>query len=253
MTKNKNILKKLFLALFAIIILTAFGCKNTDDQVATDQTLTDQASTDISFAPPEPSIEADTTSDIQVPTTDSTGETTTTDVQDSLTSPEVDTGSDTSTTDNKTTSDTISSEDTTITNEDLTSNTQDGATSDEDQVIKLSKVLAEIYGTFTNKDLEPYKNLKNLKSYSSDAMNDWIDGKVANYQASDSTSFYGITTKALSAGVLDSSSTDYQILVTCEREEISESSSSPKKYYQLIEMNFTKKGQDWILDGIYWQ
>ena len=253
MNKNKIIFKKLFFALFIIIILTAFGCKNTDDQAATDQAAVDQTTTDVSFAPPEPSTEADTSSEALVPNADSTSDTTTTDTLDAFTSPEADTSNETPTTENGTIADTTSTEGATITNESPTSSIVDSTASDEDQVIKLSKVLAEIYGTFTNKDLEPYKNLKNLKSYSSDAMNDWIDSKVGSYQASDSTSFYGITTQALSAGVLDSSSTDYKILVTCEREEISESSSSPNKYYQLIEMNFTKKGQDWILDGIYWQ
>lgn len=249
MNKNKNIYKKLFIILLAAAMLTAFGCKNTDDQAATEQAAIDQVTTDVTFAPPEPSITTDSTSDTQVPITDSTSDTASTDTQDSLTSPEADTQNDADTAENGNIADTEEK----TTNEAPTSSTESSDTSEEEQVIKLSKVLAEIYGTFTNKDLEPYKNLKNLKSYSSDAMDSWIESKVASYKAPESTSFYGITTKALSAGVLDSSSTEYKVLVTCEREEISESDNSPNKYYQLIEMNFIKKGQDWNLDGVYWQ
>ncbi len=251
-TKN-NILIKLSLLFISVIIFSAFGCKNEEDQAATEETSMDTAASEVTFAPPEPSATTDTTSDSSVTISETTD--TTTELDDALTP----TTEDPTASDNLVNDSAVEDKDasldtgTTATNEASQPDVTSGVATDEEEVLKLSKVLAEIYGTFTNKDLEPFKNFKNLKTYASEGMNKWIDSKVAGYQASESTAFYGITTKALSAGTLNSSSTGYKILVTCEREEIIESSQSPDKFYQLVEMNFIKSGEKWLLDSAFWQ
>lgn len=255
--KNKKIIKVILLC-SVLLLFGAFGCKNADEQTTDTVDTTEQVDTEISFTTPQPTIS----------TEDSTGdnaltgqETVSTDTAldnalTTLTDSDADENrsSDTNTINSSGTTDsTDANSEISTTNEIDTSDITESTSSDEQDVIKLAQVLAEIYGTFTNKDLEPYKNLQDLETYASEDMQAWIKSKVDSYQAPDNTSFYGITTKALSAAVLDSSATEYQILVTTEREVIDESQPDSQKYFQLVEMNFIKSGDEWLLDSAYWQ
>jgi hypothetical protein len=258
--QNKKIIK--ITLLFGIILLfSAFGCKNADEQTAEDIAAEQAATTDVSFNVPEPTTTTSETS--AVDSTTESSQSTSSAAEDVLTPPTT-TTTDSTAEEDSTTSNSLATDndtDDTVSADSVTSAiTQDNSPditssngSDDEDVIKLAKVLAEIYGTFTNKDLEPFKNLQDLKTYASEDMQSWIEDKVSSYQASDNTSFYGITTQSLSAAVLDSSATEYKVLVTTEREIVDESQSSPEKNYQLIEMNFVKSSDEWLLDSAYWQ
>ena len=208
------------LACLLVFLLTAFGCKSKEETNQTAENSVDQAEETITL----------TTNDAVVNT---------------AVVPEGENVVDTNT--NETVNDLLND----AVNSAVGTDTGDD---DQEKVIKLATSLGEIFGTYTNKDKEPYKNFKDLKPYASKKMSGWIDNKTAKTPAPASNApFYGVTTRVLSSAVLESNSTSYQILLTCQREEITEVTSSPKKFYQLLKINFVKEAKEWKLDGAFWQ
>lgn len=134
-----------------------------------------------------------------------------------------------------------------------TKSTTPQATGDEEKLLlDQAEKLAEIFGTFTNKDKEPYKNLKDLKQYSTEKMQKWLDEK-SKTPVDPAAPFYGVTTKAISSAILEGDTTKKKILVTTEREEIKVTSKTPKVSFKLLLMDFEKVGEGWKLSGVYWQ
>lgn len=127
------------------------------------------------------------------------------------------------------------------------------ATTDEEKLLlDQAEKLAEIYGTYTNKDKEPYKNLKDLKQYSTEKLQKWFDEK-SKMPVDPAVPFYGVTTKAISSAILEGDASKKKILVTTKREEITATSKTPKISFRLLLMDFEKIGEDWKLAGVYWQ
>lgn len=122
----------------------------------------------------------------------------------------------------------------------------------EDEIRQLAEKMAEIFGTYTNKDKEPYRNLKELKEYSTARMQNWLD-KESSRPQNKGASFYGVTTKALSSTVLELNQSSAKVLVTTKREEIQATTKLPKTSYKLILIEFVKENEEWKLDGMYWQ
>jgi len=125
---------------------------------------------------------------------------------------------------------------------------------EEDQektVLALASKIAEIYGTFTNKDKEAYKNLKTIKTYSTDKMKNWIDEQIAK-PIDPKASFYGVTTKTISSGISDTTEKEMTAIVTAKREEITAQNNKPTVKYQILKLEFSKSGEEWKLNGAYW-
>lgn len=121
----------------------------------------------------------------------------------------------------------------------------------EKTVLALSDKIAEIYGTFTNKDKEAYKNLKTIKTYSTDKMIKWIDDQIAK-PVDPKEAFYGVTTKTISSGISDTKEKEMTAIVTTKREEITAQNNKPTVKYQILRLEFSKSGEEWKLNGAYW-
>lgn len=132
--------------------------------------------------------------------------------------------------------------------------TPEAKTTDEDLTLKQqAEKLSEIYGTYTNKDKEPYKNFKELKPYATTKMQAWLDAQTKKSSEENDVPFYGVTTKALSSTVIESFDDAKKILVTAKKEEISTSRATPQVSYKILLLNFKKEKEEWKLDGVYWQ
>jgi len=130
--------------------------------------------------------------------------------------------------------------------------TNDSNSDDETLLLEKAEKLAEIFGTFTNKDKEAYKNLKDLKQYSTAKLNLWIDGK-SKAPIDNQAAFYGVTVSALSSVFLEQGNSKNKILVTTKKEEITSVSNTPKISYKVLLMFFEKSEDIWKLSEIYWQ
>ena len=131
-------------------------------------------------------------------------------------------------------------------------NSSESADNDEKLLLKQAEKLAEIFGTYTNKDKNTYKNLKDLKQYSTTKLKKWFDEK-SEIPIDSNASFYGVTTSALSSVLLEQSNSKSEILIMVKKEEITSTNSTPKVSYQVILMSFEKSEEEWKLSGIYWQ
>lgn len=215
---KKNYLKKQIFALiglFSIVLFSAFGCKQDDAAKKTDEAASDQPK--VTYEVPKENGQAtDVKPDGQINQGETQGST-----------------------DNQ---DKTKTED------------QKGALKDEEKEIILTQAgkIVEIYGTFTNKESEAYKNLKDLDVYATKKLKDWIQTQTSKPQ-DQGDAFYGMTTKVLSSVVLESSQNSAKILVTTRREEIVESRQEPRVFYALIEVLMVKEEDQWKVDGLYWK
>jgi hypothetical protein len=226
---HKNLLTKLGLLFGVVILLTALGCKKTEP-----------ASTQIDEGAAES------------PSTTYQANESLTNEKTAIVSP---TASPTSPAVSPASSPTaVSSTASPVASPSPTSPTPEAKTTDEDLALKQqAEKLAEIYGTFTNKDKEPYKNYKELIPYATTKMQAWLDTKVEKSQSNNSAQFYGATTKALSSAIIESSADAKKILVTVKQEEISATQATPQVSYKILLLNFVKEKEEWKLNGIYWQ
>ncbi|MEW6407558.1 MAG: hypothetical protein AB1465_02600 [Patescibacteria group bacterium] len=225
---KKNLLVKLGLLFGVIILLTALGCKKSTPESTqttespaespaitypTNERLTNEATTEETVSP-SPATSTPTSTAAETPSPAASPTAATT----------------------------------------PTSPTSEVKTTDEDLTLKQqAEKLAEIYGTYTNKDKEPYKNFKELKPYATTKMQAWLDTQTKKSPEESDAPFYGVTTKALSSAVIESSADAKKILVTVKQEEITSTRATPQVSYKILLLNFKKEKEEWKLDGVYWQ
>ena len=159
---------QLGLACLLIMLLAAFGCKEAEEaeEATTEEIVTSDAD-EVTFT--SPSLGTDTTTDT-TDVTDTTDPTDiTTDISTNVTDP---TNTSVNTTETNTTSVSTSS-----------------SNQEEDEVLKFAETLAEIYGTYTNKDKQSFKNLQDIKPYASQKMSAWLDSKAKGATTTNSGAF----------------------------------------------------------------
>ena len=132
----------------------------------------------------------------------------------------------------------------------------DTRTPEEDLQMKLTnraRLIAERFGSFSNHS--DYENIKDLEIYMTPKMKGWADDYIADNRT-DSVGlegYYGITTKALSGKMVNLDEAAAEVMVSTQRIESREESSEDKILYQDISVEFVKTGEDWMVDGVYWQ
>ena len=68
-------------------------------------------------------------------------------------------------------------------------------------------------------------------------------------------SFYGITTKALNAQIinLNDEETNASVLVSVQRAEIVGQATGPRVFYQKILVGLVKLGNSWLVNNLEWR
>lgn len=129
----------------------------------------------------------------------------------------------------------------------------DGPQTDEEQEINaLSKSFIERFGTFSNQN--DFENINNLKPYMTNNMIRYADQLIKDIekQDTDKSSYYGITTKALSVSIVKNESGKAQVKITTQRKESSEEKAEMKVYYQDAEMVLKVEEGTWKVDSLKW-
>ena len=117
-------------------------------------------------------------------------------------------------------------------------------------VLKQAEKIAQIYGTYATTDDPPFKNLRDLKDFGTDAFNSWLDTIIKD--VAPSGPFHGWATEAISSAILESSFDSMEILITCKKEEFLETQRAPKVGYKMLKISFKKVGEDWKVDRAEW-
>jgi hypothetical protein len=133
-------------------------------------------------------------------------------------------------------------------------NAEDNRALTAEDVRKIAMSFTERFGSFSNQ--ASYDNFTDLKIFMTKKMNQWADNYVAQLKKADTdrTSYYGITTTAVSAKVTKFSDTTGQaeVLVTTQRREVS-AAGGTKNFNQDLLLNFVKVQNEWLVDGAFWQ
>ncbi len=127
---------------------------------------------------------------------------------------------------------------------------KDAVSTTESEIRTLAEKWVEIYGTFTNKDKEPFRNLKDLSPYATEKMQTAMDTLMAASKHDPNAAFFGRTTTALSSVVLSQKGSAATLLVTAKREDIIGTKPAPKSVYFMIRVELMRKGDEWKLDSV---
>ena len=116
----------------------------------------------------------------------------------------------------------------------------------------VANIFAERFGSFSNQT--NFENLKELKSLMTVKMQSWADAQIAAGQDGDSSSYYGVTTTALSSQTIDfdQDSGRATINVSTQRSETKGSTANPRIFYQTLELKLTQTAAGWKVDEATW-
>lgn len=120
---------------------------------------------------------------------------------------------------------------------------------------RMASSFAERYGSFSNQS--NFGNISDLKVFMSSNMQAWADDYVKEEIAkkSDSSIYYGVTSKAISQEIVNYDEADgsAEILVHTQREEATGTTSNISRFQQDIKLMFIKERKAWKVNGAYWQ
>lgn len=239
-----KLIKQIGFLVMVVLLFSGLGCKK---QTATTTTTTTSATPTATYSGSKTTTPTTTAAATTTSKTATTATPTATSAKTTSATPlpfETTTPATTETTAPTTTSDA------TATTTPVTTTTE--PTDDDTALKNKAEKLAEIFGTYTNKDKESHKNLADLKKYATIKMQSWLDSQI-KIPMDANAPFYGVTTKALSSAITSSASAKKSVLATVKKEEILSTNQTPESVYALLMMNFVKESGEWKLDGAYWQ
>jgi len=116
-------------------------------------------------------------------------------------------------------------------------------------------IFAERFGSYSNQG--SFANLDDLRDLMTIRMKGWIDTFIAEQKVSagDSSSYSGITTKALGVNIteFDESIGRAEVIVSTQRQEAQGTTVNPRVYYQDMLLRLVKTGSGWKVDEAVWQ
>lgn len=117
---------------------------------------------------------------------------------------------------------------------------------------RLANLFIERYGSFSNQG--NYENVTDLYPLMTAQMRREADAYVRELKTirSDTSVYYGITTKSLSSSVSLSGSNRATVLVTTQRQESAGAGGGTRIIYQDATLNLIKIGADWKVDSVKW-
>jgi hypothetical protein len=115
---------------------------------------------------------------------------------------------------------------------------------------QIAFAFSERFGSYSNEG--KFGNISDLKIYMTDSMKSWADNYIEEQSEIEYTgNYYGITTTALVGEVTEFNSDSASVTVTTKRKEIKDNQENI--YNQDIIINFNKVGDEYQVNGAYWQ
>lgn len=121
----------------------------------------------------------------------------------------------------------------------------------QEDVRQLASSFAERFGSWSNQT--GAGNIADLKLFMTSNMKAWADDYIESSSLgnNDYEQYYGITTKAVVAEVLDYQTNSAQVLVKTKRTETK--NNQTKEFNQDLLLKLLKVGQTWKVDSANWQ
>ncbi len=125
----------------------------------------------------------------------------------------------------------------------------------EEDLKRMAASFAERLGSYSNQS--NYGNIRDLKIFMSAKMKNWADRFIEEETAknSDSSIYYGVTTKAVSKQVnqFDDDLGRAEIVVGAQRREATGTISNATSFRQDVVISFVKENGAWMADNAVWQ
>lgn len=126
---------------------------------------------------------------------------------------------------------------------------------DKSNLLITAANFTERFGSYSNQG--NFENIEDLYPFMTQSLKSWSDGYIEKQIAElpDFSSYYGMTTKALSYDFLifDDSAGYAKVKVSTQRIESSNSMENGIIFYQDAEIEFAKIAGAWKVDGIWWK
>ena len=117
-----------------------------------------------------------------------------------------------------------------------------------------SRYIAERFGSYSNDS--DYENFQDLEIFMTEKMKEWARRYIEELRKSfGNDNFYGVSTKSLKVTTksLEEQLGVAEFKVSTQRQESREGLDEDRVYYQDIEIKLIKSGEEWMVDGAYWQ
>ncbi|MBT4722182.1 hypothetical protein HN958_02270 [Candidatus Falkowbacteria bacterium] len=116
-----------------------------------------------------------------------------------------------------------------------------------------SKMFVERFGTFTNQS--EFNSLEDLYVMMTPLMSGWVKtdylpGLRSDYPADGE--FYRMVTLALTAEIVNETVAQTDVMVSTQRTK-TVGKNDPEKFNQDIKIELIKQGDNWLVDGAFWQ
>ncbi|NQU83683.1 MAG: hypothetical protein HQ536_03140 [Parcubacteria group bacterium] len=126
---------------------------------------------------------------------------------------------------------------------------------DKNNLLIKAASFVERFGSYSNQG--NFENVKDLFPFMTPSLKVWADRYIEEQtiERPDPSNYYGMTTKAISYELSEfNDSTGYaKVLVSTQKREATGSMENEEIYYQDAEIEFNKIGDEWKIDGVWWQ
>ena len=120
----------------------------------------------------------------------------------------------------------------------------------QEDLKQMAFAISERFGSYSNEG--NFGNISDLKIYMTESMKTWAENYIAEQsQDSYSGTYYGITSTALVGEILSFNEEEASIKVTTKRREVE--NNTENVFNQDIIINFKKVGDEYKVNGAYWQ
>lgn len=117
----------------------------------------------------------------------------------------------------------------------------------------MASSFAERFGSYSNHS--GFSNFKDLEMFMSDSMKSWTEDFMEEEKEQEGSSYYGITTKAISSEVVefDPEEGSAEIKVATKRRESRETRDDSTTYTQDLNLEFTRANGSWKVNAAHWE
>lgn len=122
------------------------------------------------------------------------------------------------------------------------------------KVISTSTLFAERFGSFSNQG--DFQNIEDLMPLMTSGMQRWAEDYMeqGRAQASPDDPFYGITTKMLTAKIINFNTDTGRAEVNVDTQRRESKAGEPERiYYQSLKLNLVKSDKNWLIDEATWR
>lgn len=115
----------------------------------------------------------------------------------------------------------------------------------------IARSFVERFGSYST-DID-YANVDEVKTFATAALVNQLDTLLNGVrQSAGAATYYGVSTKVITIDMIEETETSATFAITTQRKETIDTPANTSVRYQDIEVEVTKAGNRWLVDGFTW-